>query len=96
MAGGHGRPGVRMRPWTGEPVVRVGPGRGLLRVESGGTDPVGKLGEMVPAALAHGSERHPVPGELQGDLIRLPLPVPARYRDDAEDRIINAEYLPHN
>jgi hypothetical protein len=84
MAGGRGPPGVRLRPRTGEPVVRVGPGRGLLGIESGRTDPVGQLGEVMTAALAHGSERDRVPGQAQRDLVRLPGAVTAAHGGDGQ------------
>jgi hypothetical protein len=83
-------------PGLGKAVVGIRPDGCLARIFAGRADAGSQQRQPGSAALAHRRERHPVPGELQGDLVRFPHPVPARYRDDAEDRTINAEYLPHN
>jgi hypothetical protein len=62
-----------------EAVVRVRPGGGLLRVEPGCADALGQLRELVAAALADGGERHRVPCEPEGDLIRPASGVPASH-----------------
>jgi hypothetical protein len=72
--------GTRAAARTGEAVVRVRPRNGLLRVEPRCADALGQLGELIAAALADGRERYRVPGQLEGDLIRLPSGVPASYR----------------
>ena len=74
------RTGTRAAARTGEPVVGVRPRRGLLRVEAGCADALSQLGEVIAAALADGRERYRVPGQLKGDLVRLPSGVPASYR----------------
>jgi len=68
---------------TGEPVVGIGPGGNLVRVEPRLAHPVGQLGKLMTAALANGRERNRVPCQRQGDLIRTPRAVTAcnwRYR----------------
>jgi hypothetical protein len=67
----------RRRCRAGEPVVRIGPRCDLLGVEPRRRDPVRKQGEPVTAALADGSERDRVPGQVQRDLVGLSGPVPA-------------------
>jgi len=44
----------------------------------------------MTASLAHGREMQAVPGDIQGDLIRLTGPVEARDRGDAKERTIYA------
>lgn len=72
-----------------EPVIGVGPELSLLRVVPRGPDALGELGQPVAAALPYGAKRLGVPGQLQGDLIRLAGPVPARDRGHRQDRTIN-------
>jgi hypothetical protein len=60
-----------------EPVVRVRPGRLLLRIQPGPCQPLGQQDELVTAPLADRSERHPIPGQVQRDLVGLPRLIPA-------------------
>ena len=85
-----GQAGIRAAARGGEPVVRIRPGRGLLRIEAGSTDPGRQLGELITAALAYGRERHRVPGQVERDLIRLASPVPARHSMHRQHRTIDA------
>jgi hypothetical protein len=75
---------------TGEPVVGVGPGVGLLGVEPRGCYLVRELGEPVAAALADGGERDGVPHQVQRDLVRLPGPVTAGHSGHRQQRAIDA------
>jgi len=81
---------IRASATGGEPVVRVRPGGGLLRVEPGRGDPCGQLRQLVSAALAHGRERPRVPGQVERDLIRLPGPVPAGHSLHGQHGTIDA------
>jgi hypothetical protein len=83
------RPVVTAPRRGGEPVIGVGPELSLLRVMPGGPDALGELGQPVATALPHGGKRLGVPGQLQGDLIGLARPVPARDRSHRQDRAIN-------
>ena len=74
----------------GEPVVGVGPHRGLLGIAARGPYPVGQPGQLVAAALAHRGERGRVPAQLQCDLVCAASPVAAGHRDHRQDRSINA------
>ncbi len=74
----------------GEPVVGVGPHRGLLGIAARGPYPVGQPGELVAAALAHRGERGRVPAQLQRDLVCAARPVAAGHRGHRQDRSINA------
>ena len=51
MAGRTSRGRLVAGPRRGEPVVGVGPGSGLVRVQPGTADPLGEQCELVPAAL---------------------------------------------
>jgi hypothetical protein len=82
--------GIRAAARGREPVVRVRPGGRLPRIEAGGTDPGRQLGELIPAALAYGRERHRVPGQVERDLIRLASFVPARHSMHRQHGTIDA------
>jgi hypothetical protein len=75
---------------TGEPVVGVGPGVGLLGVEARGCYLVRKLGQPVTAALADGGERHRIPRQVQRDLIRLSRAVTAGHGGHGQHGAIHA------
>jgi hypothetical protein len=88
-ATGAGLRGRRHRG-TREPVVGVGPGIGLLGVEPRRCDLVHKVGELMAAALADGSERDGVPGQVQRDLVGLSGPVTASHGGDGQYGAIDA------
>jgi hypothetical protein len=69
--------GIRATACGREPVIRVGPGGSLLGIEARGGYPRRQLGKLITAALADGSERHRVPGQVERYLVRLPCFVPA-------------------
>jgi hypothetical protein len=74
----------------GKPVVWVRPRRRLLGVVACPVDPVRQLRELVAAPLADRRERHRVPGQVQGDLIRLTRPVTACDRGHGQHGTIDA------
>lgn len=85
--GGAGRPdAVRF----GEPVVRIWPVPGLLRVIARGLDLRCERRELIAAPLADHGERLPVPDQPQRYLVRLPGLVMTRDSSDAEQRAIYA------
>jgi hypothetical protein len=75
MQAGWIQRGTAGRRW--EPVVWVRPRRRLLRVVTCPVEPVRQLRKLVAAPLADRRERYRVPGQAQGDLIRLACPVTA-------------------
>jgi hypothetical protein len=78
-------PRLMLATGLGEAVVGIRPGGCLIRILAGRADPGGQARQPGSAALADLGEGHLVPGEFQGDLVGFPQPVPARYRDNAED-----------
>jgi len=73
-----------------EPVVRIWPRLGLLGIRPRGADALGKLRELVTAALPDGREWHRVPGEIECDLVRLTGPVAAAHSHHRQHRAIDA------
>ena len=67
-----------------EPVVRVRPGSGLLRIRASRTDALRKFGQLVPATLANCGERYRVPRQIQRDLVWLPGPIAAAHCLDGQ------------
>jgi hypothetical protein len=79
------------RLWRdGEPVIRIRPHSCLTRIGPRPADPVSEQREQVPAALAHGGERHRIPGQVERDLKRAPGPVPAGHGRDRQHGPIDA------
>jgi hypothetical protein len=74
-------PGGRGR----EAVVWIWPRRRLPRVSARTVEPVRQQGKLVAAALPDRRERNRVPGQGQGDLIRLACPVTACDRCHGQD-----------
>ncbi len=79
-----------------EPVVRVRPGGCLLRIIARRADPLGKLGQLIPATLPDCGKRHRVPGQIERDLVCLPGPIAAAHCLNGQHGTINAAQRPHN
>ena len=73
-----------------EPVVRVGPGRGLSRIDPGCADPLGQPGQLIAAALPDSGERNRVPGQVERDLVWLANLVPAGHSLDGQHGAVDA------
>ncbi len=86
-----GECGNRLAARVGKAVVGVGPGGCLRRIRTSGADQRGETGQPGAAALADGGERNLVPGQRQGDLVRIAQPVPACHGSHGENRTIDAE-----
>ncbi len=91
QASGALAPAIRKTwPRIGEPVIRVRPDAGLLRIDAGSGYPLGERRQLVAAALSDRGERHRVPREIESDLVWLPGTVVAADRYHRQDRPIYA------
>lgn len=76
--------------WLGEPVVRIGPRRGLRRILACRRDADGELGQPEAAAFADRSERLTSAGEVEGDLVGHAQSVITRHSGNRQNGSINA------
>jgi hypothetical protein len=75
---------------AGEPVIRIGPVRGLVGIDQSRADLAGQQRKLMTAALADGGEWHRVPDQIQGDLIGLPGSIATCHSGNGQQRTINA------
>jgi len=73
-----------------EPVIRVGPGRRQVRVQSRAGYPLGELGELMTASLSHRCERDRVPGQAERYLEWLAGTITARHGCHGQHGAIDA------